>query len=75
MSAYIAWSKPAWTVGLAIMSFLLFSGEGGVIRSLLQCRAFTVLSRLCYCAYLIHPAIINWYYGSLISPIHFTRIW
>jgi hypothetical protein len=38
MAAYIALSKPAWTLGLVIMCSLLFLGEGGPIKALLECR-------------------------------------
>jgi peptidoglycan/LPS O-acetylase OafA/YrhL len=96
-------SKPAWTVGLALLCYLLFlgklcvfffvhfslfsgslcgvfldeqkgrgeslaicvllislstqqpTGEGGPIKWLLESRPFTVVSRLTYCMYLIHP--------------------
>lgn len=75
MSMYIGLSKPAWTVGLALFCYLLFLGEGGLIKSFLECRAFTVLSRLTYCAYLVHPAIIYWTYGELLGPIHYTDEW
>lgn len=75
MSVYIGLSKPAWTLGLALLCYLLFLGEGGLLKAFLECRAFTVLSRLTYCAYLIHPAIIYWTYGELLGPIHFSDEW
>ena len=74
-SAYVAWSKPLWALALAIMSLLLFLDEGGLINSLLECRLLAILSRLSFCAYLIHPAVLNWYYDSLTAPPHFTDIW
>jgi hypothetical protein len=38
-------------------------------------RPFTVWSRLTYCMYLVHPAVIYWMYNSMQGPIHYSSIW
>lgn len=75
MSMYIGLSKPAWTIGLALMCYLLFLGEGGVVKTFLECHAFTVLSRLTYCVYLVHVIIIYWLNGELLGPVHYSNNW
>jgi hypothetical protein len=75
MSVYIGLSKPTWALGLASMCHLLFLGEGGLLRAFLQCQALTVLSRLVYCAYLVHCILIFWAAGELLGPLHYTRDW
>lgn len=46
MSAYIALSKPAWTVGLAMLCFLLFLGTFSMCVCVLFFFCFFLL-RLC----------------------------
>jgi hypothetical protein len=45
VAAYATLSKPAWTLGLSILCFLLFHGEGGVIKDFLELPVFTKLAR------------------------------
>lgn len=46
----------------------------GVINSLLSWKAFTPLSRLTYTAYLLHPIVIQIFYSSFETPLHFSNI-
>jgi peptidoglycan/LPS O-acetylase OafA/YrhL len=75
MSFYIALSKPAWTLGLCVLSALLFVGELPIISGILANRLTAVLGRLTFCAYLIHPSILFWHYYSEDNPDHFSDIW
>jgi len=75
MSAFVAWAKSGWTIGLAIFSTLMFFGEGGPIKSFLECRLFTILARVCFCCYLVHPMVLTWYYSQQVHPFHFTNFW
>ena len=75
MSVYIALSKPAWTLGLCILSILLFIGEAPLINMILANRLTAILGRLTFCAYLIHPSILYWIYFSSNYPNHFSDIW
>lgn len=74
-SMYVGLGKPAWTIGLALMCYLLFLGEGGVLKMFLECHAFTVLSRLTYCTYLVHIILIYWITAEFIGPVHYTDEW
>jgi hypothetical protein len=42
--------RPAWSVGLCILCFLLFDGYSPLLRALLENRLLAVLSRLTYAA-------------------------
>lgn len=75
MCMYIGLSKPTWALGLALMCYLLFLGEGGVLKAFFECRAFTVLSRIIFCVYLVHTCIMIWAYGEVLGPIHYTDNW
>lgn len=35
----------------------------------------TVVSRLTYCMYLVHPSVIFWLYAQQHSPVHFSGLW
>ncbi|GBM54713.1 Nose resistant to fluoxetine protein 6 [Araneus ventricosus] len=45
---------------------------GSIVNSILSCSLFVPLSRLTYCAYLIHPVVMNVYYGSTETAVMFT---
>mmetsp|Transcript_28961 Transcript_28961/g.37343 ORF Transcript_28961/g.37343 Transcript_28961/m.37343 type:complete len:712 (-) Transcript_28961:330-2465(-) len=72
--AYLALSKPAWSVGLAIMCYLCFLNQGGVVQDILEAQIFVPLSRLCFTAYLAHPIVLYTLYNSRVSKLHFTTI-
>lgn len=43
----------------------------GIVNKFLSWRYFTPLSRLTYCAYLIHPLVIMYAYYSRETALHF----
>lgn len=75
MSLYIALSKPTWTIGLSILSILLFVKELSLLQMILTNHFMAILSRLTFCMYLIHPCILYWYYFSQIYPFHYNDSW
>jgi peptidoglycan/LPS O-acetylase OafA/YrhL len=75
MSFYIAFSKPAWTVGVFILVGLLFMEQLPWVDLILNNHLMAVLGRISFCIYLVHPAIINWYYYSAETPPHFNGLW
>ena len=75
MSFYIAFSKPAWALGVFIMVELLFLEKLPWIDLILNNHLMAVLGRISFCIYLVHPAIINWYYYSAETPPHFNGLW
>ena len=61
---YLAFSRPAWAFGVALMCLLCFSGHGGFVDWLLTHPGWTTPSRLTYCAYLFHTGLLTVLYGS-----------
>ncbi|BES93766.1 nose resistant to fluoxetine protein 6-like [Nesidiocoris tenuis] len=55
---YISLGHTAWGAALAWIVIACTSGYGGWINSLLSCKLLQPLSRLAYCAYLVHPVIM-----------------
>lgn len=51
-------SRFAWSLALAWVIFACHNGLGGLVNKLLSARFWIPLSRLTYCAYLVHPIII-----------------
>ncbi|XP_012225930.1 nose resistant to fluoxetine protein 6-like [Linepithema humile] len=56
---YIALSKSAWTIGIGWIVIACSTKNGGIIEKILSFRGFIPLSKLTYCAYLIHPFVIQ----------------
>lgn len=71
---YLAFSRPSWAVGVALMCALCFRGHGGIVNWFLTRPAWTTPSRLTYCAYLIHPLLLTWLYGARAYAIQFTAL-
>ncbi|XP_060591484.1 O-acyltransferase like protein-like, partial [Ruditapes philippinarum] len=61
---YNATSRTAWGMCVAWVIFACASGYGGPVNKLLSWRAIIPLSRLTYCAYLVHPLVMYAYYSS-----------
>ncbi|XP_045202111.2 nose resistant to fluoxetine protein 6-like [Mercenaria mercenaria] len=61
---YNATFRTAWGMCVAWVIFACASGYGGPVNKLLSWRAIIPLSRLTYCAYLVHPLVLYTYYSS-----------
>jgi len=72
--AYLALSKPAWTIGVAIMCYLCFTNQGGVVQSILEAPFLVPFARLSFAAYLVHPIVLNTVYCNRITKLHFSSI-
>lgn len=59
-----------WGVALAWISIACCCGYGGLIKSGLSYRGLLPLSRLTYCAYLVHPTIMMYTSFLLDGPLH-----
>ena len=68
---YIMFSRFSWSLGLALLVFTCHYGYGGPINWFLSMKFWIPLSRLCYCAYLLHFFILLVIFGSKRSPIHY----
>ncbi|PAA59551.1 hypothetical protein BOX15_Mlig030456g2, partial [Macrostomum lignano] len=57
-SLYNATFRLAWSIGIAWVVVACCTGNGGLVSEFLSAGIFAPLSRLSYCAYLLHPVII-----------------
>ncbi|CAH1112271.1 unnamed protein product [Psylliodes chrysocephalus] len=55
---YAALSHSAWGLSIAWITVACCSGYGGPLNYFLSCELFLPLSRLTYCAYLVHPVLM-----------------
>uniref|UniRef100_A0A1I8IP37 NRF domain-containing protein n=1 Tax=Macrostomum lignano TaxID=282301 RepID=A0A1I8IP37_9PLAT len=63
-SLYNAVYRPLWAAAVAWVTIACVTGNGGWVNSLLSQPLFAPLSRLTYCAYLVHPVVMLAYYLS-----------
>lgn len=70
-SLYLAFHRPAWSLGIAWIIFACALGYGGAANKILALPIFEILSRLSYGMYLIHYSIIQLRYLAMRSPILF----
>ncbi|CAL1277755.1 unnamed protein product [Larinioides sclopetarius] len=73
-SFYNALSRIGFSLGLAWVIFVCVIGQGDVVNSILSWKALIPLSRLTYCAYLVHPIVQSTYFGSIKSLLEFNHI-
>ncbi|XP_036148364.1 nose resistant to fluoxetine protein 6-like [Monomorium pharaonis] len=68
---YVAFHKTVWATGIAWIVIACSTKHGGIVNKLLSLKIWIPLSRLTYCAYLIHPIVIRSikYYSE--TSIHF----
>ncbi|GFO39285.1 nose resistant to fluoxetine protein 6-like [Plakobranchus ocellatus] len=66
-------SRPMWAIMLGWVVIACASGYGGFVNSILSWEGFLPLSRLTYCAYLIHATIMYYeFYGADSSMLYTT---
>ncbi|XP_067118598.1 nose resistant to fluoxetine protein 6-like [Centruroides vittatus] len=70
-SAYDALSRVTWSIAVAWMIFACTAGFGGKINTILSWKAWIPLSRLTYCAFLLHPIVIKTFFNSSPKPLFF----
>ncbi|OTF70756.1 hypothetical protein BLA29_007079 [Euroglyphus maynei] len=69
---YSSLSRNLFTMGLAWITFVSITDQGGCVQTLFSLRFWIPLSRLAYCAYLINPIIIAIFYGSRNQTFEYT---
>ncbi|XP_014254661.1 nose resistant to fluoxetine protein 6-like [Cimex lectularius] len=69
---YAGLGHTAWGAALAWIVVACTAGMGGCVNSLLSCRLLQPLSRLTYCAYLIHPVIMVLTSFQMDGPLHLS---
>ncbi|CAG2200088.1 unnamed protein product [Mytilus edulis] len=62
--------RTAWSLGVCWVIFACATGNGGIVNTILSWKAFVPLGKLTYCAYLVHPIVIFYYFGSRRKLIH-----
>ncbi|XP_062576845.1 nose resistant to fluoxetine protein 6-like [Saccostrea cucullata] len=73
-SLYNALSRTVWGAAVCWVIFACATGNGGPINTILSWKVLVPLSRLTYCAYLVHPLIIYAYNGSHPQTIYLSDI-
>ncbi|XP_061163959.1 nose resistant to fluoxetine protein 6-like [Saccostrea echinata] len=71
---YNALNRTVWGAAVCWVIFACATGNGGYINTLLSWKAFVPLSRLTYCAYLIHPLVMYVYYLNRNFPFYLTDL-
>ncbi|XP_076093698.1 nose resistant to fluoxetine protein 6-like [Mytilus galloprovincialis] len=71
-SFYITVHRTVWGAAVSWVIFACAHGYGGYVNTVLSWKGFIPLSRLTYCAYLVHPPIIYYYLLTRRRLIHFT---
>lgn len=69
-SVYAALGHTAWAIGVSFIVIQCCTGSATMIDSLLSLRLIYPLSRLTYCAYLVHPIIMLITASQMDGPLH-----
>ncbi|CAG9536777.1 unnamed protein product [Cercopithifilaria johnstoni] len=72
---YALFGRNAYALSLAWVTFACATGYGGAVNDILGWRAWIPLSRITFCAYLIHPILLQIYYLSRPHAFHFTTVY
>ncbi|XP_077295360.1 nose resistant to fluoxetine protein 6-like [Arctopsyche grandis] len=67
---YVSIGHTAWGVSVAWIVLYCISAKDGILNKLLSYRGILPLSRLAYCAYLVHPTIMVICSYQLDGPFH-----
>ncbi|CAI9744334.1 resistant to fluoxetine 6-like [Octopus vulgaris] len=73
-SFYTAVSRTVWGVCLGWVVLACCTNNGGFVNTLLSWKALIPLSRLTYCAYLVHPIILFYFYFNQRYPLAPTQV-
>ncbi|CAB3405423.1 unnamed protein product [Caenorhabditis bovis] len=69
---YIIFGRNSYALALGWVVFACTSGNGGPVDTILSWRFFVPLSKITFCAYLLHPIMLQIYNLSRPQPFHFT---
>lgn len=69
-SVHAALGHTAWAIGVSFIVIQCCTGSARMIDSLLSLRLMYPLSRLTYCAYLVHPVIMMVTATQMDGPLH-----
>ncbi|XP_071097623.1 nose resistant to fluoxetine protein 6-like [Haliotis cracherodii] len=71
---YNAVHRTVWGASLCWVIFACTTGYGGFVNTLLSWPAFIPLSRLTYCAYLVHPIVMYIFFSSQHTLLNLSDI-
>lgn len=71
---YNAVHRSVWAAALCWVIFACATGYGGFVNTLMSWPGLVPLSRLTYCAYLIHPQVQSLYNSSLRKPYYWNDL-
>ncbi|XP_076092954.1 nose resistant to fluoxetine protein 6-like isoform X1 [Mytilus galloprovincialis] len=66
--------RTLWGGCVCWVIFACATGNGGYVNTILSWKAFVPLSRLTYCAYLIHPIIMYYFSNVQKRLLHFSDL-
>ncbi|XP_076387230.1 O-acyltransferase like protein isoform X2 [Megachile rotundata] len=69
-AAYSSLSHSIWALGLSWIVVACSTGYGGYVNNILSAPILYPVSRITYCAYLVHPLVIRLTAMNLDSPFH-----
>lgn len=72
LAFYTAVHRIVWALAVGWVLFACVTGYGGFVNTFLSWKPFIPLSRLTYCAYLVHPIIMVSFYLDSRYPIYLT---
>ncbi|KRT80577.1 Acyltransferase [Oryctes borbonicus] len=72
-AAYSSLSHSAWALALGWIVVACATGNGGFVNSLLSATILYPISRITYCAYLLHPLVMRIMVMHMDYPLHLGK--
>ncbi|KAI4458379.1 o-acyltransferase [Holotrichia oblita] len=72
-AAYSSLSHSVWALGLGWIVVACATGNGGFINSILSATILYPVSRITYCAYLLHPLVMRIMIMHMDYPLHLGK--
>ncbi|TKR83236.1 hypothetical protein L596_016859 [Steinernema carpocapsae] len=73
-ASYNNFSRLGWGLSLAFLVVACQKGFGGPIKNIMSLKIFTPLSRISYCAYLVHYMMVYIFIAMWRQPLHYVTI-
>uniref|UniRef100_A0A158PCW7 NRF domain-containing protein n=1 Tax=Angiostrongylus cantonensis TaxID=6313 RepID=A0A158PCW7_ANGCA len=71
---YVVIGRPSYALAIGWITFACATQNGGPIGTFLSWKFFMPLSKITFCAYLLHPIMLQIYNLSRPQPFHFTTL-